>query len=301
MHRITKPLGALCLLWLSLLLLGACSPAAGNAPTTAPTPLPATPTAEPTIAPTLAVITPAEEPMAAPAITALRIGVNAEFQPFVFLDEQGNLAGFDIELLNALSAAAGFEVSYTNAPFETLLAGVAAGEYDAVISAITVTEERQQQVSFTEPYFESGQALLSYWSAGQGIAVPLSNTTILGVENLGATVRVGVKSGTTGAEFVSSQTEAQSVPFAEASLALDALARGEVDAVVVDVAVIAEYIRAQPQAQLKLVGRPVTNELYAIAVNPARPEVLALLNETLAQLRQDGTYDALVNKWFSNP
>jgi ABC-type amino acid transport substrate-binding protein len=280
MPRLIKPLGTFCVLWLIALLFGACGPA------------------------TLIVTTMEEtaaEPTTAPQVAALHVGVNAEFEPFVFLDPQGNLAGFDIDLLNALSAAGGFEVSYTNVPFDTLLAGVAAGEYDAAISAITITDERQQQVSFTDPYFEPGQGLLSYWSAGQGIAVPLSTTTILGAEDLGPGMRVGVKSGTTGADFVASETEAEGVPFAEADLALDALARGEVDAVVLDVAVIAEYISLHQAASIKLTGRPVTDERYAMAVNPARPEVLALLNATLAQIRQDGTYETIVNKWFSNP
>jgi ABC-type amino acid transport substrate-binding protein len=231
----------------------------------------------------------------------LHVGVNAEFKPFIFLDENGNLAGFDIDLLNALSATAGFEVSYTNAPFEELLPGVAAGEYDAAISAITVTPERSQQVSFTAPYFEPGQAVLSYWSAGQGIAVRIDNTTILGAEDLGAEVQVGVKRSTTGDQFVTGQTEAQAVAYDEAPLALAALAAGEVDAVVVDVAVIADYIAANPNAGIKLVGRPLTDERYAIAVNPARPEVLTLLNEALTQIRGDGTYQAIVDQWFSNP
>jgi ABC-type amino acid transport substrate-binding protein len=274
-----------------------------NAPTAATTDTPA-PTLEPTlvlITPTAAEVAPPAETPAAPAISALRVAVNAEFEPFIFLDENGNLGGFDIELLNALSAAGGFEVSYTNMPFPQILDAVAAGEYDAGISAITVTDERKERVAFTDPYFEPDQALVSYWSSGQGIAVQMDNMTIASMDELQDGATVGVKAGTTGADFVRQESSATVVEYDEAADALAALAAGEVDAVVVDVAVIADYITTHPEAQLKLVGRPVTDEQYAIVVNPARPDIVELLNATLSQLRTDGAYDALFLKWFANP
>jgi ABC-type amino acid transport substrate-binding protein len=292
--------------FIALVLLVGVGSACGQ-PASAPAPA-ATDTPAPTLEPTLVLVTPTvaegqatSATPSAPAISALRVAVNAEFEPFIFLDENGNLGGFDIELLNALSAAGGFEVSYTNMPFPQLLDAVAAGDYDAGISAITVTDERKERLAFTDPYFEPGQALVSYWSAGQGIAVQMDNFTITSMDELQAGVTVGVKAGTTGADFVRQESSADVVEYAEAADALAALAAGEVDAVVVDIAVIADYITTHPEAQLKLVGRPVTDEQYAIVVNPARPDIVELLNTTLSQVRSDGTYDSLFLKWFANP
>ena len=112
------------------------------------------------------------------------------------------MVGFDIDLLNALSSAAGFEFGYINTSFGGLLQGISSDSFDAAISAITVTDERKRMVDFTEPYFGAGQAVVSYLSAGQGLAVRTDNTTILGPDDLTEGVRVGVKADTTGERYV---------------------------------------------------------------------------------------------------
>jgi ABC-type amino acid transport substrate-binding protein len=234
-------------------------------------------------------------------IAVFTVGVNPEFEPFVFQDENGNLAGFDIDLLNALSAAGDFEFGYATTSFNGLLQGLNSSAFDAAMSAITVTDERRRTVDFTEPYFGSGQAVVSYLSAGQGIAVRNDNTTILGPEQLTDGVRVGVKANTTGERYVVDQTAADFVRFEEAPQALDALVAGEIDAVVVDIPVITYYIRDNPAAGIKLAGGPVTEELYAIAVSKSEPELLAVLNAALQQIAGDGTYDQIFTKWFGSP
>lgn len=305
--RIRSQIPAFCSSWLpyaallfSLLLLAACSrsapPPTQAAPAAAPssgTALPATPVVV-TPTPTVVEAAPAES---ADPPQVLRVAVNLEFRPFVFKDESGSLAGFDIELINALSAAGNFEIAFVETPFEGIFDRLDVGEYDAVISALTVTDERLEQVDFTDIYFESGQALVSYLGAGQGLAVRTGNTAIQGVESLTETVRVGVKSETTGDTFATNQTSAEIVRFAEADEAVAALVAGELDAVILDIAVLARAT----QGEIMLVGPPVTQEYYAIAVAKSRPEVRDLLNEALATIRADGTYDQLVQRWFGAP
>jgi ABC-type amino acid transport substrate-binding protein len=270
------------------------------APETTPTAAEAAPTATP--APPEPTATPIVQPTpVTPQVVAITVGVNAQFEPFVYLDANGQLVGFDIDLINALAQAGQFEVGFVDMSFEELLSAVASGEIDAAISAITITEERQQQIDFTDPYFESGQALVSYFNAGQGLAVRTDNMTITSTAALTEAVTVGVKADTTGATFVENETEAQVVPFPEAEPALAALANGDVDAVVVDVPVIVSYMRANPTAGIKLAGRPITDEQYGIAVSKDKPEVLTVLNQALAQLREDGTYDTIFQRWFGAP
>ena len=282
-----------CAVW----MLAACStPAGDNAPQADPTMAPVatwTATAEPSA-------TPAPPPTATPATRTLKVAINAAFKPFVFIDENGKLAGFDIDLLNALDEVADVEVAYVNTSIEDMLAGVASGAYDAAISAITVTPARQERMDFTVPYFRAGQAPVSFFSAGQGLATAMGSTTITSTASLDASHRVGVKQGTTGAEFVASQTAVQVVEYAEAQQALDGLTAGEVDAVVLDISILADYTINNPGA-IMLVGGPVTDEEYAIAVNKQRPEVLAMLNDALADVRANGTYDGLLRKWFGTP
>ncbi|NJN84031.1 MAG: transporter substrate-binding domain-containing protein [Caldilineaceae bacterium] len=287
----------------TLALLVACggdeepTPAPTSAAVIAPTAtaIPAEPTATPIPAQTVA---PAAEALALDSVT---VAVNAEFKPFVFLDENGAVTGFDIDLMNALAQVGGFELQYTDMPFEALLDSVTVGEYDVAISAITITDERSQRVDFTAPYFEAGQAPVSYLNAGQGLAVRLDNTTVFSLNDLTEANVVGVKQSTTGDSFVSETAAATVTRFAEAPEALQALSSGAVDAVVLDIPVIVDYIKTHPEAGIKLVGGPVTDEKYGIVVSKAKPEVLAALDSGLEQVRADGTYDALFNQWFGSP
>ena len=229
------------------------------------------------------------------------MGVNAKFKPFVYLDEAGRLTGFDIDLMNALAQAGGFEFGVVDLPFDQLLSDVESGQIDAAISAITVTDERRQRFDFTEPYFGQEQATMSYYTGGQGLAVRTAVTNILGLGDITPEMTIGVKEGTTGASFVAEQSKAKVMTFPEAEPAFQALAEGKVDAVVIDIPVIANYIRSTPNAGIKLAGPPLTQEQYAIAVTKAKPEVLALLNDALAKIHENGAYDAVVQKWFGTP
>jgi polar amino acid transport system substrate-binding protein len=242
-----------------------------------------------------------DEAVASEAIQTIVVGTAAEFKPFEYIDENGNLVGFDIDLMNAMAQAGGFEVAFQNATFDGLLVALANGEYDAAIAAITVTDERRAMVDFTDVYMQPGQGLVSYLDSGQGIAVRTDNTSITGPESLTAGTRVGVQLGTTGDFYVTDNTDVDVQRFPEAPLALQALSNQDVDAVVTDIAVIADFIKANPDLGLRLAGGSFTGEEYAIAVNKERPEVLALLNDALARVKADGTYDQIFNKWFGSP
>ncbi|MCB0049265.1 MAG: transporter substrate-binding domain-containing protein, partial [Caldilinea sp.] len=264
----------------------------------APAATPAAPevAAEPTAAPEAE-----ESPTPAPAQTGIvTVGIDPSFEPFVFVKD-GKLSGFDVDLLNAMAADGDFEVAYVVSDFDEIFAGLQSGKYDAAISAITITDARKEIVDFTEPYFESGNAPVSFYNPGQGIAIRTDNTAITGPESLTEGVRVGVKSGTTGAEFAAENTTAELVEFVESKPALDALTAGEVDAVIVDIPVIVGYIKSNPNAGLRVTGGPVTEEAYGIAVSKDKPEVLAKLNEALARVRGSDQYATLFNTWFGTP
>ena len=278
--------------------------------TVAPTATPEPPTPEPPTPEPAPTVAAAETVIVAPAVasaegqeqvTAINVGVNAEFEPFVYMDADGNLAGFDIDLMNALSTAAGFEIVYVGTAFDTIFDSLVAGDFDAAISAITITEPRREKVDFSETYFATAQMPLRYMASGQGIAVLTETMDINGLEDLTPEKAVGVKRGTTGARFVADESAAQVAVFLEAEPALQAVVAGDVDAAVLDIPVIMSFIKANPNAAIKISAGPLTEEEYGIAVNKARPDVLAALNGALAQIEGDGTYDAIFQKWFGAP
>jgi polar amino acid transport system substrate-binding protein len=217
----------------------------------------------------------------------ITIGTNAEYPPFEFVDEQGNITGFDVDLMEAIAQEAGFEFEFVNTRWDGIFVALASGEFDAVISAATITEEREEMVDFSDPYF----------NAGQRIAVRADETEIQGPEDL-AGKRVGVQLGTTGDIWLTDETEAEVVRYDENTLAFQALANGDVDAAVADGPTAADIIKANPEMNLTLVEGVYTEEQYGIAVNPDRQDLLAAINAGLAAVKESGKYDEIYDKYF---
>jgi len=225
---------------------------------------------------------------AAPAKVKVKIGTNAEYQPFEFVDANNQIVGFDVDLLNALAEEANLELEWVNTKWDGIFVALANGEFDAVASAVTITDERKQTVDFTDPYFNAGQIL----------AVLNDNTTIKTIEDVAEGTKIGVQLGTTGDIFVTDNTKAQVERFDELPMALQALANKDVEAVVADAPTLADFVKANPELNAMLVGEPFTDELYGVAVNKGKPEILEALNTALATVKANGKYDEIYNKWF---
>ncbi len=231
----------------------------------------------------------AATPTAAPAAAEplrIKVGTNAEYPPFEFVDANGRVTGFDIDLMGAIAKAGGFEAEFVNTRWDGIFVALAQGEFDAVMSAATITDERKQTVNFSDPYF----------LAGQGLAVK-QGSPITGLADVDGK-RVGVQLGTTGDIWLSENTNAQVVRYDEITLAMQALANGDVDAVFNDAPVSADIIVANPELNLMILPEIYTSEEYGIAVNKGKPEVLAAINRGLAAVRASGEYDAIYEKWL---
>jgi basic membrane protein A len=217
------------------------------------------------------------------------VGMNAEYPPFEFVDENNEIAGFDVDLMNAIAEEAGFDVEFVNTRWDGIFVALQSGEFDAVASAATITDEREEIVDFSEPYFNAGQMIAVLEDRAGEISTP---------DDL-AGLRVGVQSGTTGDIWASENIPGvEMVRYDEITLAFQALASGDVDAVFNDGPVSADIITKNPEMGAVLVGDPVTNEFYGIAVNPERPELLDAINEALAAIIANGTYREIYMEWF---
>lgn len=215
------------------------------------------------------------------------VGTNAEYPPFEFVNEDGEITGFDIELMEAIAEEAGFEYELVNTRWDGIFVALASGEFDAVISAATITPERAEQVNFSDPYF----------NAGQRIAVQAGNDSIQGPEDLDGK-KVGVQLGTTGDIFLTDQTNADVQRYDENTLAFEALSNGDIDAVMADGPTAADLLQANPEMNLKLVDGVYTDEEYGIAVNQEETELLEAINEGLAAVKESGEYDEIYDKYF---
>ena len=272
----------LSILMVASMLLAACG---GAEPTATPEAVVEQPTEEPAPEPT-------EVPTEVPAVGlgTVMVGTNAEYPPFESVDEAGNIVGFDVDIITAIAKAAGFEFELVNTRWDGIFVALASGEFDAVVSAATITDERQETVDFSDPYF----------NAGQMIAVLIGNTDIQGPADLDGK-RVGVQLGTTGDIWATENTGAEVVRYDEITLAFQALANGDLDAILNDGPTSADIIKANPEMGATLVGEPFTDEFYGIAVNKDKPEVKDAINTGLAAIRASGEYQEIYDKWFGTP
>jgi ABC-type amino acid transport/signal transduction systems, periplasmic component/domain len=218
----------------------------------------------------------------------LKIGTDAAFAPFEFQDEKSKeYTGFDVDLINAIGKQMGYEVKIQNTGFDGLIPALEAGNVDAVISAMTITEERGKKVNFTKPYYKSGLS----------VVVKSDNNVIKGFKELEGK-NIAVQIGTTGAEEAKKIKDAKVREFNTVPEAFLELKAGGVDAVVNDLPVNEYYIAKSGSKDAKLVGELLTAEDYGIATAKKNTELAGKLDKALEELKKNGEYAKIYEKWF---
>ena len=219
------------------------------------------------------------------------IATDATFPPMEMVDTSKAIVGFDIDLMNAAAKAGGFTVEFKNTAWDGIFAGLDNGNYDAVMSSVTITDERKKTMDFSMPYINAGQIL-----------VVRAETT--GVETLDDLKgkKVGAQIGTTGAfeiDKVKDKDKITEKTYDEAGLAFADLANARIDGVVIDTPVAAQYAlqTAEYKGKLKIVGKPFTTEEYGIAVKKGNAQALDMINKGLDVVIKDGTVAKLSKKW----
>lgn len=222
----------------------------------------------------------------------LIVGSNIAYAPFESL-EGGDPVGFDIDLMTEVAERLELEVRFVNNPsFDALIPSLQDGQYDAIISAMTITAERAEEIAFSDPYFEADQSLI----------VNASETPDLRAStDLGADDVIGVERGTTGqfyAEENFGDVVAEVRIFEDTPSALSDLEAGRIQAALIDFPVAAFAAETEFEGVLEVVERFTTDEQYGIGVAQDNQELLDAINEALAEMRADGTYDEIFEKWF---
>lgn len=209
------------------------------------------------------------------------------YPPFEF-NKNGQPTGFDIDLMNAIAKKANLEVEYENVRFDSIIQGLGNNQYDAAISAMTINAQREKQIDFSEPYFNADQSLLVE-----------SDSDIQSTDDL-ADATVGVQIGTTGAAEAQKLEQdgkiAQVRTFNVVTDAFNALQNGQVDAVINDFPVSADRA-SKSDGELEIVENIPTGEQYGIAF-PTDSDLREKVNDALAEIKEDGTYEEIYQKWF---
>ena len=220
---------------------------------------------------------------------ALTVATDAAFPPFEIVDEETKeIIGFDIDLMNAIAEKAGLDIVYKNVAWDPLLAGMADCQYDMAISAMTITPDRAEQFSFSDPYI----------NAGQIVAVKLDNETINGPEDLSG-MTVGAQIGTTGSMEIEAIPDTTLKVYDTYELAFLDLVNGQVDAVVADYPLAVSFVNKYSDT-LKVVGEVFTDENFGVAFCKDNNELIAQVNAALVELIDEGFVEELVIKWYSS-
>ncbi|MGC1395242.1 MAG: basic amino acid ABC transporter substrate-binding protein [Coleofasciculaceae cyanobacterium] len=216
----------------------------------------------------------------------LKVAIDPTFAPFEF-QKDGKLQGFDVDLINSIGKAAGFQPQYETMRFDAMIGSLQAGSVDAAVAGMTITAERAKTVDFSKPYFRSGLA----------IAISDKSKNISKLDDL-KNKRVAVQIGTTSAKKAKTIPGVKISTFDTSDLALQELSNGNVDAVINDRPVTLYAFQTGNLKGLKVVGELLTEEYYGIALPKNSPN-LALINQGLETIIKDGTYATIYKKWFN--
>ena len=220
----------------------------------------------------------------------LTVCTDAPYPPMEFEDPdaESGYTGFDIELVRAIATDLGLELAVVTPGWDAITSGLAneAGDCDISASSITITDEREENVDFSDAYYDAEQSLL--------VAADNSSASSADV------TAVAVQSGTTGESYVNDNfpDSVEVISFEGGGDMYLALEAGDVDSVVADLVANQGYVDDSGSA--KVIETYATNEVYGMAVaEEGAEDLLAAVNASLAKLRDDGTYDRIFSDWFS--
>lgn len=221
----------------------------------------------------------------------ITVGTSADFPPFEYT-ENGTIVGFDVELIKAVAESQGYEVEVEDISFDSLIPSLKNEKVDVVAAAMTITEERKEEIAFTDPYYEADQSILVRKGSDLQIESP---DDLVGLE-------VGAQTGTTGAGWVESNliengtmSEDNLNKYDSYEFAVRDLVNENLDAVVLDKPVGQSF---EGSEDVEVVYTIETGEEYGFGVRQEDEELLQDLNAGIEEVQGSDTWDQLVSKYF---
>ena len=216
----------------------------------------------------------------------LTMSTNAAFPPYEMTTDTGDFEGIDIEVAGAIAKKLGLELQVDDMDFDAALLAAQNGKSDMVMAGVTVTDERQKVMDFSDTYAEVIQSIIVPEGSDIATADDLSGKAI------------GTQRGTTGYLYCTDDFgEENVIAYDDGLTAVQALNNGQVDAVVIDNAPAQEFVAANPG--LKILDTAYAQEDYAIGVAKGNTQLLDAINGALEELQDDGTLQAIVDKYIT--
>lgn len=221
-----------------------------------------------------------------------KVAIDQAFAPFSILQDDGSYEGIDLDIIAAIAEKEGFEVEIEPMDFSAIIPALTSGTIDAGMGCMTITEERKESVDFSDPYYEDGQAL-----------IVKEDSDIQTLEDMqGKTL--AIKEGTMGALWGEDNKEKYGFElstFPDSTSIAMAVRNGQADALIDDFPVISYQIMIGEQEGLRIAVDTI-GEVGDIGISVKKgenQELLKMINEGLAKIKEDGTYDKILEKYES--
>ncbi|AOF89775.1 amino acid ABC transporter substrate-binding protein [Sinorhizobium sp. RAC02] len=217
---------------------------------------------------------------------ALKIGTEGTYAPFTFHDTDGKLVGFDVEIGEAIAKKLGVKAEFLEGKWDGLIAGLDANRYDAVINQVGITDARKQKYDFSEPYIASKAVLI----------IRADDDSIKGFADLkgkksaqSLTSNFGKIAEASGAELVGTDGFDQSIQL---------VLTGRADATINDSLSFLDFKKHKPDANVKIAAEQENADYSGVIIRKGEPELLEAINKALTDIKADGTYQAISDKYF---
>jgi polar amino acid transport system substrate-binding protein len=217
------------------------------------------------------------------------VGTEATFQPFEYTDANGNIIGFDIDMIKWILERENYTVEVRDMAFDLLIPSLQEGKIDVIVAGMTINDERREQIDFSDPYFEADQSVLV--KADTGIIIN-------NISDIQMLTKIGGQTGTTGwtwiAENVGNDSRISYSLYTEAVADLK-IGPERVQALILDKPVAQSFAQ---DSELTLAYTIVTNETYGIAVKKGNTALLQTINDSLTDLQASADWNTLINTYF---
>ena len=219
---------------------------------------------------------------------SIKVATDATWPPMEMVDTNKQVVGYDIDFMTAVAKEAGIKVEFKNTAWDGIFAGLDSGQYDAIISSVTITDERKAKYDFTVPYTSIGQILV----------VPKTDKSSKKIADLKGK-KIGAQMGTTGAFEIKKVAGVELKSYDEVGLAFEDMAAGRISAVVCDEPVAAHFAlqKKEYKEKFKIVGASFTKEGYGIVVKKGNKELVDILNKGIKGVKAKKLDVKIHTKW----
>ncbi|CAN7722418.1 amino acid ABC transporter substrate-binding protein [Neorhizobium sp. LjRoot104] len=217
---------------------------------------------------------------------AFKIGTEGTYAPFTFHDPSGKLVGFDVEIGQAVAEKLGVKAEFLEGKWDGLIAGLDAKRYDAVINQVGITEARKQKYDFSEPYIASKAVLI----------VRQDNSDIKDFADLKG--KKSAQSLTSNFGKIAEQAGAELVGTDGFDQSIQLVLTRRADATINDSLSFLDFKKQKPDAPVKIAAQQDNADYSGIIIRKGEPELLGAINKALADIKADGTYQKISDRYF---